>query len=283
MVSIDLSTAGALLSYSMGVIVAIGFPLGVVFALSVKYPNELRSNIAAFGSGIYLAVISFSLVSESTKEGNAVTMGIGFVIGAVVFSFFNRILLKKFNLKKKIQNIYANKEYAKNKANADNDLNGSTEDQNSTSSSSAILIGTILDSIPESLFLGVIIALNLSNLWGAAITLFLGNMCSTIEGAKRMYDEGMGTENNREKRKKIFQYWMYVFIIVSIAAPLGYYLVQPLTHAQISVILGFAAGVLMAFLTEDLIPEAYKKANFYNGIATTFGFLLGFMLFNIFQ
>ena len=71
--------------------------------------------------------------------------------------------------------------------------------------SSAILIGTILDSIPESLFLGVIIALNLSNLWGAAITLFLGNMCSTIEGAKRMYDEGMGTENNREKRKKIFR------------------------------------------------------------------------------
>ena len=47
MVSINLSTAGALLSYGVGVIVAIGFPLGVVFALSVKYPNELRSNIAS--------------------------------------------------------------------------------------------------------------------------------------------------------------------------------------------------------------------------------------------
>jgi ZIP family zinc transporter len=283
MVSIDLSTSGALLSYSMGVIVAIGFPLGVVLALYLKYSNEIRSNIASFGSGIYLAVISFSLVSESTKEGNAVTMGIGFIIGAVVFSFFNRKLLKKFNLKRKTQNNFADKKYVKNKANVNNDLNGSTEDQDSTTSSSAVLIGTILDSIPESLFLGVIIALNLSNLWGAAITLFLGNICSTIEGAKRMYDEGMGTESKREKRKKIFLHWMYVFIIVSIAAPLGYYLVQPLTHVQISVILGFAAGVLMAFLTEDLIPEAYKKANFYNGIYTTFGFLLGFMLFNIFQ
>ena len=82
-------------SDSMGVIVAIGFPLGVVFALSVKYPNELRSNIAAFGSGIYLAVISFSLVSESTKEGNAVTMGIGFIVGAVVFSFFKSQTFEK--------------------------------------------------------------------------------------------------------------------------------------------------------------------------------------------
>ena len=71
-----------------------------------------------------------------------------------------------------------------------------------------------------------------------------------------MYNEGTGTENPGKKRKKIIQYRMYVFIIVSIAAPLGYYLVQPLNHAQISVIFGFAAGVLMAFLTEDLISEA---------------------------
>ena len=39
MVSIDLSTAGALLSYSMGLIVAIAFPLGAAFALFVKYPR----------------------------------------------------------------------------------------------------------------------------------------------------------------------------------------------------------------------------------------------------
>jgi ZIP family zinc transporter len=281
MVSIDLSAAGALLSYGMGLIVAIAFPLGVIFALFVKYPNKIRSNIAAFGSGIYLAVIAFSLVSESTKEGNGLTMGIGFIIGAVVFSFFNHELLKNFNLKKKKQKNCTNKEYIKNNANINNAINHFTNDQNG-SSSSTILIGTLLDSIPESLFLGVIIALDLSNLFGATITLFLGNLSSTIEGAKRMYEEGIGSKNTKEKRKKIIQQWMYVFLIVSIAAPLGYYLVKHLSHGQISIILGFAAGALMAFLTEDLIPEAYKKSNFYNGIATTFGFLVGFMLFNIF-
>ncbi len=282
MVSIDLSTAGALLSYSMGLIVAIAFPLGVIFALFVKYHDKLRSNIAAFGSGIYLGVIAFSLVSESTKEGNSVTMGIGFIIGAVVFSFFNHELLKKFNLKKKTQTNYSKKEYVKNMVNVNNDINHFADDQN-VSSSSTILIGTLLDSIPESLFLGVIIALNLSNLWGDTITLFLGNLSSTIEGAKRMYEEGIRSETIKEKRKLIIQQWMYIFLIVSIAAPLGYYLVKPLSHGQISVILGFAAGVLMAFITEDLIPEAYKKSNFYNGIATTFGFLIGFTLFNIFR
>jgi ZIP family zinc transporter len=282
MVSIDLPAAGALLSYGMGLVVAIAFPLGVIFALSVNYPDKIRSNIAAFGSGVYLAVIAFSLVSESTKEGNVLTMGIGFIIGAVVFSFFNHELLKKFNLKRNTQKNRNNKEHIKNTVNIHNETNHFTNDQNG-SSSSTILIGTLLDSIPESLFLGVIIALDLSNLFGATITLFLGNLSSTIEGAKRMYEEGMAFENAKEKRKKIIRQWMYVFLIVSIAAPLGYYLVKPLSHGQISIILGFAAGALMAFLTEDLIPEAYKKSNFYNGIATTFGFLMGFMLFNVFQ
>ncbi|MDQ6723379.1 MAG: hypothetical protein M3Z01_03840, partial [Thermoproteota archaeon] len=169
-------------------------------------------------------------------------MGIGFIIGAVVFSFFNHELLKKFNLKKKIQKNCTNKEYVKNTVNVYKDIHNLTDDQNS-SSSSTILIGTILDSIPESLFLGVIIALDLSNLLGATITLFLGNLASTIEGAKRMYEEGIVSENIKEKRKKILQQWMYVFLIVSIAAPLGYYLVKPLSHGQISIILGFAAGI----------------------------------------
>lgn len=83
--------------------------------------------------------------------------------------------------------------------NVNNDINHFADDQN-VSSSSTILIGTLLDSIPESLFLGVIIALNLSNLWGATITLFLGNFSSTIEGAKRMYEEGIRSETKRKKK-----------------------------------------------------------------------------------
>ncbi len=88
--------------------------MGAIFSLFMKYPNKLRSYIAASGSGIYLAVIAFSLVSESKREGNGVTMGIGFIVGAVVVSFFNHELLKKFNLKKEIQKNNDNKEIIKN-------------------------------------------------------------------------------------------------------------------------------------------------------------------------
>ena len=58
------------------------------------------------------------------------------------------------------------------------------------------------------------------------------------------------------------------------------YLVKPLTSNEVSVILGVTAGILIAFITEDLIPEAYRKANFHIGLSTTFGFLLGYILFH---
>lgn len=74
--------------------------------------------------------------------------------------------------------------------------------------------------------------------------------------------------------------WLYVFAPVAAAGPIGYYLVQPLTDDQVSIILGFAAGALMAFITEELIPQAYKRAEVHIGLSATLGFLVGFGLFH---
>lgn len=83
----------------------------------------------------------------------------------------------------------------------------------------------------------------------------------------------------QKPKSEIIRKWMYVFAAVAVAGPLGYYLEKPLTTGQLSVIVGFAAGALMAFITEELIPQAYKKAESHIGLSTTFGFLLGFLLF----
>ncbi len=70
------------------------------------------------------------------------------------------------------------------------------------------------------------------------------------------------------------------FAIVAAAGPIGYYLVKPHTNDQIAIALGFAAGALMAFITEELIPQAYARYHFHIGIAATAGFLLGFLVFH---
>ena len=58
---------------------------------------------------------------------------------------------------------------------------------------------------------------------------------------------------------------------------------KPPTNDQIAIVLGFAADTLTAFITEELIQQAYAKYQFHIGIAATAGFLLGFLVFIMFR
>lgn len=108
-------------------------------------------------------------------------MVIGFVVGAIVFSFSDHEILKKLypSLSKD------------NNSNIEN-INKNNKDQSSRPES--VLIGSILDSVPESIFIGIVIALNIQGLVGAAIALFLGNISATLDGTKRILE-------SKKKRK----------------------------------------------------------------------------------
>lgn len=135
------------------------------------------------------------------------------------------------------------------------------------------IVGTILDSIPENLFIGAIIALNLSGLSAALIALFLGNLTATMDGAQRMFDKGM-------QRSKIFRKWIVDFVIVVPSGLIGWYLVKPLGEGGVGGITGFAAGALLVFVTVDLIPKAYSEENWHIGLSTTLGLIAVLAIFH---
>jgi zinc transporter ZupT len=63
---------------------------------------------------------------------------------------------------------------------------------------------------------------------------------------------------------------MYVFAIITAAGPIGHYLLKDLTSDEIAVTsLGFRAGALMAFITQELISQAYAKYQSHIGMAAT--------------
>jgi zinc transporter ZupT len=109
-------------------------------------------------------------------------------------------------------------------------------------SAKIVVAGLLLDSIPEALSVGIIIALDHGKIIDTVIALFLGNFSATMEGAKRMSEAGMTVT-------KIMIRWSFVLLVVAISAPLGFFLVNPLTDDEISILLGFAAGILIAFIT----------------------------------
>jgi hypothetical protein len=156
----------------MSVIVASGFIIGSLFSNYFEYSSKIKADFAAFAGGIFFPAIAFSLVDEAIKQDSFVTIIIGFILGTVIYSIANHHLRKRSKYK------------------LPNNNNILSNNRKKNGSSQVILVGTILDSIPETLFIGVIIGLNIHGLIGAVVALFLGNLTATLNGAKIMLEEG---------------------------------------------------------------------------------------------
>lgn len=250
--------------------------MGALFSLFVKYPGRLKGDIAAFSAGIFFSTIAFILIDESIEVGSFSTMAIGFIAGAITFSFSNKFLKKQLPIISNFLNdnkknkIYNTKDKVKNPENKENNFSNKKERMGY---GNTVIVGKLMDSLPKALFIGVIVALDLKGLLAAVVALSIGNFTATIEGARRMSEEG-------KSRSQILRRWIYVSISVAIAGPIGYFLAKPLSNEYLSILIGFAAGDLIAFIVEDLIPEAYKKNEWHTGLAAAFGFLIGITIFH---
>ncbi|MGZ5550978.1 MAG: hypothetical protein ACXW07_09505 [Nitrososphaeraceae archaeon] len=85
----------------LSVTVSSAFLIGAILSIFIHYPERIRADLAAFSAGIFFATIAFSLIDEAIREGSFITMVVGFVVGAVVFSVINRILQTRYKSKTK--------------------------------------------------------------------------------------------------------------------------------------------------------------------------------------
>lgn len=231
-----------------GFIVAAAFPIGALIAIYVPYSVSKRALFAAFGAGIFFATIML-LVQQTLVLGNVIDLVLGFSLGAVTFGLAENYIRRCTN---------CSLEERKNR-------------RMQTEGKLAV-VGTILDSVPETLFVGIIAALRQPGLYAAVAVLFMGNIATTLEAAKIMHHQGI-------HRREIFRDWVIDFLIVALAAPLGYFLAQTVTGDVLATVLGFAAGTLIVFITGELIARAYRESSGHGeDLAISAGFLLGVIL-----
>jgi zinc transporter, ZIP family len=224
-----------------GIVVASAFPIGAWIALRFNYSKAKVALFAAFGAGIFFAA-TMLLVQETLNIGNIFDMIVGFALGAAAFGL------------------------------AQHYFKHSPRSNNSNAEGRLTIVGTILDSVPETLFVGIIIALRESGLVAAIIVLFLGNFATTLMGAKLMANQGI-------KGNRILRDWFFDFLIVAVAAPVGYFLTTAVVGDFISAILGFAVGTLMVFISGELIVAAYRESTgHWEDLSLSIGFIVGVIL-----
>ena len=274
------SILGALiLTMIVSLLVASPFLIASIISKEYRHPLRLRADLASFSAGIFIGTVTFSIMEESIKLGDIYSMGAGFAIGAVTFSL----------VRYKIQNKPASTTNEGRQQNIDSDVSlsnnqiekkgnkGEKEIQTErTGSGKLIVIGTLTDSHPETIMIGVMIALGIPGLFPTALALFIGNFAATIVGTRELIAEN-------ESKRKILKRWATVFIFVTIGGPIGYFLTLFLNEYYLSIVFSFAAGALMSFVTEELIPDAYRKVNWHIGLSACAGLFLSFAIFHFYH
>jgi ZIP family zinc transporter len=223
--------------------------IGAVLAYVWDMPGKVLGGIMAFGSGVLISAVAFELVDEAsrTTDGDW-AVAVGLVAGAVVFFTGDWLIDHAGGASRK-----------------------SPEPQGDDSSGSAILLGTILDGIPESIVIGFGLIGGGSVSPAIVAAVFLSNLPEAIGSTSGLKKSGWSA-------KKLFSMWAGVAVIAGVSSLIGFKLFDGASDEVVAVVLAFAGGALLTMLIDTMVPEAFKLNGPVTGLLSTLGFGIAYAI-----
>ena len=214
--------------------------IGALIAFVVRIGDRLLGFILAFGAGVLISAVAYELVEEAV----AVTVGpravgTGFVLGALVF-FAGDVAIDRRTVK-----------------------------SSGHGQGLGIVLGAVLDGIPESVVIGISLLTGESASVAVIVAVFLSNVPESIAASSDLIRDGW-------PRSKVLLLWCVVVAASTLAAGLGYVALDGASGSWVAFIQAFAAGAILTMLADEMIPEAFEDThrNKTVGLALAFGFAL---------
>jgi len=236
-------------AFGWGTLAASSLVIGAVVALLFNIGPRTIGLIMAFGSGVLISAVSFDLVEEAVGMAS----GEGWVIagifaGCAVFFGGDWLIDRAGGAERK-------------------DADGGQE----SGSALAIVLGSVLDGIPESMVIGLTIFQG--GAVGAAylIAVFISNIPESISSTSGLVTGGW-------KKSRVLWMWIGIAIVSGLASLAGYALFQHSSPDVVAFVLAFAAGAILTMLADTMMPEAYQHAGKWVGVLTTLGFAVAFTI-----
>jgi ZIP family zinc transporter len=220
--------------------------VGMVLAYRGLVSLRWTGLVMAFGAGAIISAVAYQLVLPAAiaSQSSELAVGIAIFIGALTFYFAD----------KWVDGLGGEKRL---------DFEGGQSEGSGT----AILLGSMLDGVPESLVLGLSLAhspqVSLAFIFAVAIS----NVPQGLGGTAGMLTAGW-------ERSRITRLWIAVCVLSIAAAAIGYGIGVLVPGATGSFFDAFAAGALLVMLTDSMIPESFQHGGSEAGLALVFGFAL---------
>ena len=215
--------------------------IGALLSLTGWIQGRRLKLLIAFGCGTLVSAVAYDLVEEAVHvSATGLSVGAGFVCGALAY--------------------YAGDEVI------DRMGSGGAE-----SGGASILLGAVLDGIPESIVLGLSLVGGGTPSIAVLTAIFISNIPESVASSTDMRDTGKSV-------RWTIGVWALVAVVSAAAAAIGYAAFSSAGGDVVAFIDAFAAGAILVLLADDLLPKAHGETDKVVGLATALGFALAALL-----
>jgi zinc transporter, ZIP family len=221
--------------------------VGALIAYLLAPSRRVIAVVMALGTGLLIGSVSFELVEEALETQTVAWVALLVLVGAAVFTVGDWLLTRRGG--------------------------GGRKDSTGTQAEGsplAIVLGSVLDGVPESFVLGLTVLQG-----GVSLSLLAGILLSNLP-------EGMSSSSGLKAagwpRGRVVLMWSAVVVVSAVSAAAGFVLLDPASGRTGALVQAFAAGALLAMLADTLLPEAYRIEGVLTGPLVVAGFAVSLAL-----
>jgi zinc transporter, ZIP family len=231
-----------------GLLGASSLLMGAVIGARFSLSPRLIGLVLAFGAGTLISAITFELTEEAFELGGADTVALGLGLGAIAFYLGDRAIERRGKRRRGRMAV-------------DSARHGE--------SGRALMLGAALDGVPESAVIGTSLLAGSGVGVPVLVAVFLSNL-----------PEAIGSEAGSPKRplRRVLAPWLAVVAASTIAAALGFGLLDDASSDVVGLLQSFAAGAVLVMLVDEMIPTSLRQGGNEAGLVATLGFALAYLL-----
>lgn len=229
-----------------GALAASTLLLGGVVAYALRPSARIGAIVMALGSGLLIGSVAYDLVAEARVALPIAAVAFSMLAGAALFVIGSRLIDRRG----------AGRRRVKKDDRAESPL--------------PIVLGSVLDGIPESFVLGLSVLQG-----GVSVPLLVGIGLSNLP-------EGLAASAGLRSRRwpvgRMLGMWAIVIATSAVAAALGHEVLADDDGTWSGIAQTFAAGALLAMIADTMVPDSYEVEREWTGGLVVAGFALSLLI-----
>jgi ZIP family zinc transporter len=225
-------------AFGLGLLAQSSLLLAGLLVFWINVPRRVIGVLAGFGAGALLSAIAFDLVAEA-EALESWQFALWMLAGVGVFVVGDYLVERRFG-------------------------------DDGPGASMGIVVGSVVDGVPESIIFGIQIATGFPVSPSFLSAVFVSNVPQAIAPSADLAEAGWGAR----RRGRL---WLVVVLACGVAAALGYLATGFSSSVNGDRAAALAAGGLIAMLANSLIPFAYERARSLAGVAAAVGFCISLL------